>query len=130
MEVEDKRNERAAAEDRGGAQHHGHGDQLDVPDTALSGGTQWDHRLPRRHLREDRQRAYSRLLFSHPFYLSAGWMRWRPGEGSQSGRVVEAGLGGWVSERVCLTGAALREMIEDESGACESDAAGSQTKWE
>lgn len=32
------RHERSAPEDWRGAQHHGHGHQLDVPDTALAGG--------------------------------------------------------------------------------------------
>lgn len=32
------RHERSAPEDWRGAQHHGHGHQLDVPDTTLAGG--------------------------------------------------------------------------------------------
>lgn len=52
------KNERSHAKDWGGAQHHGHGDQLDVSDSALSGGTQRDHYLKRGHLREDCQCAY------------------------------------------------------------------------
>lgn len=57
------KHERSYAKDRGGAQHHGHGDQLDVSDSALSGGTQRDHRLQRGHLGEDCQRAYDFLFF-------------------------------------------------------------------
>lgn len=35
-----RRDVRAFAEDRCGAQHHGHDHQLDVPDSAITGGTQ------------------------------------------------------------------------------------------
>ena len=57
------KHERPYAKDRGGAQHHGHGDQLDVSDSALSGGTQRDCHLQRGHLGEDCQRAYDYLCF-------------------------------------------------------------------
>lgn len=49
--------ERATAEDWSGAQHHGHGHQLDVSDATFPRGAQRHHRVPRRNLREDRQRA-------------------------------------------------------------------------
>lgn len=58
------KHERSHAKDWGGAQHHGHGDQLDVSDSAFSGGTQRDHHLQRGHLGEDCQRAYDFLCFS------------------------------------------------------------------
>lgn len=52
------------AKDWGGAQHYGHGDQLDVSDSSFSGGTQWDHYLKRGHLGEDCQCAYDFALLS------------------------------------------------------------------
>lgn len=39
------KHERSYAKDRGGAEHHGHGNQLDVSDSALPGGTQRDDYL-------------------------------------------------------------------------------------
>lgn len=62
--------ERPHAEDRSGAQHHGHGDQLDVSDSAFSGGTQWDRHLQRGELREDCQCAYGIFSFS-PYFVHA-----------------------------------------------------------
>lgn len=62
------KHERSYVKDRGGAQHHGHGDQLDVSDSALSGGTQRDHHLQRGHLGEDCQRAYDFLCFFASVY--------------------------------------------------------------
>lgn len=56
------RHERPHAEDRSGAQHDGHGDQLDVSDSAFPGGTQWDCHLQRGELRADCQCAYGKFF--------------------------------------------------------------------
>lgn len=56
------RHERPHAEDRSGAQHDGHGDQLDVSDPAFPGGTQWDCHLQRGELRADCQCAYGNFF--------------------------------------------------------------------
>lgn len=58
------RHECPHAEDRSSAQHDGHGDQLDVSDSAFSGGTQWDRHLQRGELRKDCQCAYDIFSFS------------------------------------------------------------------
>lgn len=62
-----RKHECSYAQDWGGAQHYGNGDQLDVSDSALSCGTQWDHRLQRGHLRKDYKCEYDCIFLIYGF---------------------------------------------------------------